>query len=70
MPKEFKNKKDQSTIVFYENEGAHFYKHVPFRRWMRKIAKIGPFKNEGDALLSACMSHDFKFSEFAEVRRS
>lgn len=67
--KEFKSQKDGSSVLFYAKGEEHFYKHTKKGQWLKRAEAVGPFKNQGDALLAACMSKDFKFSEFGEVQR-
>lgn len=65
--KRFKSKTDLSTITVFDKGGQWFYKHTPFRKWIKNIPEIGPFKNEGDALLSICMSKEIRFSDFMQT---
>lgn len=67
--KEFRNKIDGSGVFVYARGQDYFVKHTRKGQWLKRVAKAGPFKDEGTALLAACMSKEFKFSEFAEVVR-
>ncbi len=65
--KQFRNKNDHSSVHVYQRAGQWFMKHTIKGKWLRTATEIGPFKSEGDALLSVCMSRELKFSEYVQV---
>lgn len=62
--KNFKSRKDESTIMLYERNGSFYYKHTQKFKWVKHSLPIGPFKDEGVALLAICRDEKINFSDF------
>jgi hypothetical protein len=65
--KQFKNKKDDSSVYVMLMHGEWWLRFTEKRQLFNTVEKIGPFATEGDALLAACMTKQWKFSEYRQV---
>lgn len=65
--KQFRNKSNGKSAHIYEQGGQWFVKHTSKGQWVRRTAPIGPFKDEGAALLSLATSADINFCEYSQV---
>ncbi len=65
--KQFKNKVSGSSVHFFEQGGLHYYKITKKHEHLKTAKRIGPFKNEGDALLQVCMSTELNFINYSQV---